>query len=153
MILLIGPQEQTYLKFKSKCKTFHSRKCIWKYRLGNGGHFIPGGMSFGNKLWFAPIFSSILLACIHFLVMYKSTGFSRLQSMWSTCIWCGEMDEIPNRNQFVCFFLFYSLVYIPVSSDYGMLYTRKSVLVFRYSHRDLALYLSCFRVISGSSPE
>ena len=26
-------------------KTFDSRKCIWKYRLQNGGHFVQGGMS------------------------------------------------------------------------------------------------------------
>ena len=26
-------------------KTFHSQKCIWKYRLRNGGHFVRGEMS------------------------------------------------------------------------------------------------------------
>ena len=31
------------MEFKSKYKTFHSRKCIWKYRLQNGGHFVQGG--------------------------------------------------------------------------------------------------------------
>ena len=33
-------QEQTSVKFKKKYKTFHSQKCIWKYRLRNGGHFV-----------------------------------------------------------------------------------------------------------------
>ena len=33
------------MKFKSKYKTFHSWKCIWKYRLRNGGHFVQGEMS------------------------------------------------------------------------------------------------------------
>ena len=28
--------------FLSKCKNFHSRKCIWKYSLWNGGHFVQG---------------------------------------------------------------------------------------------------------------
>ena len=28
------------MKFQSKYKTFHSRKCIWRYRLRNGGHFV-----------------------------------------------------------------------------------------------------------------
>ena len=26
-------------------KTFHSRKCIWKFRLSNGGHFVQGKKS------------------------------------------------------------------------------------------------------------
>ena len=33
----LEPWEQTPVKCLSKCKTFHSRKCIWKYRLRNGG--------------------------------------------------------------------------------------------------------------------
>ena len=32
--------EQTSLKLLSKYKDFHSRKCIWIYRLRNGGHFV-----------------------------------------------------------------------------------------------------------------
>ena len=31
--------------FYSKYKSFHSRKCIWKYRPRKGGHFVPGEMS------------------------------------------------------------------------------------------------------------
>ena len=34
--------------FQSKYKTFHSRKCIWKCRLRNGGHFVQGKMSFNS---------------------------------------------------------------------------------------------------------
>ena len=34
----LDPEEQTSVKFKSKYKTFHSRKCTWKCRLRNGGH-------------------------------------------------------------------------------------------------------------------
>ena len=41
----LDPSEQTSVKFQSKYKTFHSRKCIWKYRLPNGGHIIQGKMS------------------------------------------------------------------------------------------------------------
>ena len=26
-------------------KTFYSQKCIWKYRLRNGGHYVQGEMS------------------------------------------------------------------------------------------------------------
>ena len=36
------------MKFESKHKTFHSRKCIWKCYLRNGDHFVEGeiGKSF-----------------------------------------------------------------------------------------------------------
>ena len=34
--------EQTSVKFYSKYKMFHSRKCVWKYRLQNGYHFVQG---------------------------------------------------------------------------------------------------------------
>ena len=30
------------MKFQSKYEHFHSRKCIWNYRLRNGGHFVHG---------------------------------------------------------------------------------------------------------------
>ena len=33
------------MKFWSKYKIFHSRKCIWKYRLRIGGHFVQGEVS------------------------------------------------------------------------------------------------------------
>ena len=46
-MLLLGPQEQISVKFYSKYKTFHSRKCISsKYRLQNGGHFISASMCY-----------------------------------------------------------------------------------------------------------
>ena len=34
--------EQTLMELESKYKTFHSWKCIWKWRLWNGGHFAQG---------------------------------------------------------------------------------------------------------------
>ena len=40
--------EQISMKFKSKYQTFHSWKCIWKYRLRNGGHFVHLSLSCGN---------------------------------------------------------------------------------------------------------
>ena len=36
-------QEQTSMKFESKIKLFHSRKCIWKCRLSKWQPFCPGG--------------------------------------------------------------------------------------------------------------
>ena len=40
-----NPKKLTSVKFWPKYKTFHSRKCIWKYRLWNGGHFVQVEMS------------------------------------------------------------------------------------------------------------
>ena len=37
--------EQTSVKCSAKYQTFHSQKCIWKYRLRNGGHFVQGEIS------------------------------------------------------------------------------------------------------------
>ena len=39
------------MKFQSKYKMFHYRKCIWKYCLRNGGHFVQGEMSQTDLLW------------------------------------------------------------------------------------------------------
>ena len=36
----LDPQGQASVKFESKCKIFHSGKCIGKYRLRDGGHFV-----------------------------------------------------------------------------------------------------------------
>ena len=41
----LDPKEQTSVKFQSKYKNFHSWKCIWKYRIWNGGHLVQGKMS------------------------------------------------------------------------------------------------------------
>ena len=39
----LASREQTSVKFESKYKIFHTRKCIWKCRPRNGGHFVQGG--------------------------------------------------------------------------------------------------------------
>ena len=38
------------MKFQSKHKYFHSRKCIWKYRLRNGSHFVQRETSLSYKI-------------------------------------------------------------------------------------------------------
>ena len=43
-ILLLDPDEQTTVKSSSIFKHFHSRKCVWKCHLGNGGHFVPASL-------------------------------------------------------------------------------------------------------------
>ena len=42
--------EKTSVKFSSKSIHFLSRKCIWKYHLRNGGHFVQGEMSCDKKI-------------------------------------------------------------------------------------------------------
>ena len=44
----LDAQEQTSVKFESKCKTFHSWKFVWKHHLWNGGHFVRGGIKKNN---------------------------------------------------------------------------------------------------------
>ena len=61
------------MKFWSKYKRFHSRKCIWKYRLRNGWHFVQGrwvnifhkkGYWFKIRMEFLrPILAKIELIC------------------------------------------------------------------------------------------
>ena len=46
----LAPQEETSVKFSSKYKAFHSQKCIGKYRLRNGGHFVQEEMSLCQAL-------------------------------------------------------------------------------------------------------
>ena len=40
----LNPKEQTSVKFSPKYKISHSRKCIWIYRLRNGGHLVQEEM-------------------------------------------------------------------------------------------------------------
>ena len=44
-----GSWTKTSVKFKSKFKHFHSRKCVWKCRLRNAGHFVSAPMCI--KAW------------------------------------------------------------------------------------------------------
>ena len=45
----LGPKEQTSVKSEAKFTHFHSRKCIWKHRLRNGGHFVSASMCSNNS--------------------------------------------------------------------------------------------------------
>ena len=49
-ILLIEPSGTNFNEFGSKDIFFHSRKCIWKCRLGDGGHFVQEGWV-NNSTW------------------------------------------------------------------------------------------------------
>ena len=45
-ILLIGPLGTKFNEISIKIHTFHSRKCIWKCCLWNGGHFVSASMCY-----------------------------------------------------------------------------------------------------------
>ena len=52
-----GPKEQTSVKFWSKYKTFHSRKCIWKYFLWKRAHCPRGDESSTSGIPLVVLFS------------------------------------------------------------------------------------------------
>ena len=39
------------MQWNLKYKTFHSRKCIWKYRRRNGVYFVQGGLKMSSAKW------------------------------------------------------------------------------------------------------
>ena len=43
------------MKFYLKLKYFYSRKCVWTCRLRNGGHFVPGEISYFPKFNWANV--------------------------------------------------------------------------------------------------
>ena len=67
----LDPWEQTSVKSESKFIHFYSRKCIWKSRLENGGHFVTASMClhidacskwptfWGRRLWMLCLLYSI----------------------------------------------------------------------------------------------
>ena len=58
IIIWTDHRKQTEVKFESKYKMFHLRKCIWIYRLRNGGHFFQGEMSWPEMVFsFNKVFS------------------------------------------------------------------------------------------------
>ena len=46
----LDPKEHISVKFESKYRTFHSRKCTWKCRLESGGHFVSALMCSWNVI-------------------------------------------------------------------------------------------------------
>ena len=45
-LLLIGPLGTNFSEILIEIQHFHSRKCIWKCRLQNGGHFVSAPMCY-----------------------------------------------------------------------------------------------------------
>ena len=71
------PKEQILMKFKSKNRTFHLRKCIWRYRPRNGGYFWQRGVGVGvgtpGFFLLCPEYKSILsdLGCTLWFYPYR----------------------------------------------------------------------------------
>ena len=77
------PWEQNSVKFESKYKTFHSRKCIWTCRLRNGGHFVPASMR-----WSPPHeWNHTTASMARWVGMpLKSKRYFRLRSDFGSCL-------------------------------------------------------------------
>ena len=71
------------MRFEAKYKIFLSRKCIWKYRLGNGGHFVQGG----DELMVNEIYSAIWY---HWDIL----NFKALHQFWNS-----DKCLLPVRRQ------------------------------------------------------
>ena len=67
VLLLIGILGTNFSEILIKIQKFHSRKCIWKHRLRNGGHFISGGDDLNdgivNTVVACELRSKILMPC------------------------------------------------------------------------------------------
>ena len=47
----LDPMEHISVKFYSKFKSFHSRKCTWKCCLGNGSNFVSASINLRETIW------------------------------------------------------------------------------------------------------
>ena len=47
----LNHEEQNSLIYLSKLQHFHSRKCVWIYRMENGGHFVSASMCYYITTW------------------------------------------------------------------------------------------------------
>ena len=67
-------REQTSVKFESKYKTFHSRKCIWKCCRWNGGHFVQGGDELTYRILVT--YNALVNFCHYYFRYSNSNGLS-----------------------------------------------------------------------------
>ena len=82
------------MKFQSKYKTFHSWKCIWKYRLQNGGHFFKGGMSWLKAI---PVERAVAtLATLHAGLCYEAQ-----HSVGQNIQWRGKYTFCTKTEQYI----------------------------------------------------
>ena len=65
------------MKFESKCKTFHSQNCIWRYHLLNGIHFVQGEIRYRTN-----VTDSRAGTCAH---TYRA-DFKFASSQWETSL-------------------------------------------------------------------
>ena len=81
------------MKFESKCKTFHSQNCIWRYHLLNGIHFVQGEIRYRTN-----VTDSRAVTCAH---TYRVDS-RFVPSQWETSLrskaishWLGVKLEQP----------------------------------------------------------
>ena len=72
---ILNPYEQNSVKSLSKFINFHSRKCIWKCRLRNGGHFVSASL------------------CFTWCSTFKTFKNVSAQSVLRCHLWCWNVDQ------------------------------------------------------------
>ena len=115
---LLEHWEQISVKIYSKYKTFHSRKCIRKHRLQNGGHFVPGAdeLAYGliitatwkdviewplNALISAEVMNLSLRVQSELANSLKANGILwHLQRMWDIPMITNQHDVLNNATGF-----------------------------------------------------
>ena len=131
----LDPLQQSSVKFYSKCKIFHSWKCIWKHRLRNGGHFVQGEMIWYTNAWWRICANELGHHCPWRLMAWclleqdhyqKQASIAHLGTTFSEiwkCIWNAVCKAVP------ILFRFHS-VNSPDGSDH-----QRSVLVGRINQK------------------
>ena len=76
-ILLIGPLGINFSEILIKINTFHSRKCIWKHRLRNGGHFVSGSIKPMMLLVSSRSLINSSFLCFHYYKRHVSNIYSK----------------------------------------------------------------------------
>ena len=82
------------VEFEWEFYHFHSRKCIWIYRLQNGSHLVQGGWVNILCHWM----TLLLLQCFFFIIMLSMSNSSRadfrfLPSQWEMALLCYDTSH------------------------------------------------------------
>ena len=63
----LNRKQNISMEFHLKLKSFYSRKCIWKYRLWNGGHFATASM-----FWCLHNQDSLVCLAVYNVVLFRT---------------------------------------------------------------------------------
>ena len=81
-------KKQTSVKYKSKLIHFHSRKCIWKCRLENVGHFVSlnvSNITLGPK-WHVHVSYTVYWKTVLFQYWWTHYGWNKMATISQTVL-------------------------------------------------------------------